>query len=109
MIRYAATLLVGFMLTSLTTHGLGQEIQIRRALVTAANGGNVASDGDIDPQDKTQRLLLLLPGEPLVVHLDLTINSKPFRMAREKLVDTLFKSADTDGDGTSTWEEGFAN
>jgi Ca2+-binding EF-hand superfamily protein len=109
MIRSITVTLVGWMLIGLTTRGAAQEAPIKRAQVTAVYGAAIASDADIDPQDNTQRLLLLLPRQPLVVHLDMTINGEPFRRAREKLVDILLKAADTDGDGTSTWDEGLAN
>lgn len=109
MSRSVATVFVGLMLATLFTQGFAQEAVIRRALVSTASGNNLGGAADIDPQDKTQRVLLLLPGQPLVVHFDLTIHSEPFRMAREKLVDALLKAADTDGDGKSTWDEAFAN
>ena len=77
MIRSRSALLVIVGLAFLPTPGLTQQTTIQRALVTAANGNTVATGIDIDPQDETQRLLLLLPGQPLVVHLDLTINGEP--------------------------------
>lgn len=109
MIRSPLAFVIAVTLASLSTFGLAQEITIQRSPVAAANVSNVTSDGDTDPQDKTQRLLLLLPDQPLVVHFDMTLHGEPFRMAREKLVDALLKAADTDGDGSSTWDEAFAN
>lgn len=60
---------------------------------------------NVDPQDKTERLLLLAPGGPLVIELAMTIDGQPFRAHRESLVDRVLKRCDKNGDGKVTWEE----
>jgi Ca2+-binding EF-hand superfamily protein len=52
-----------------------------------------------------ERLVLFLPGGPLVVELEMTIDGQPFRAARDELIDHALKLADRDGDGQATWSE----
>lgn len=58
-----------------------------------------------DPQDPHERFLVLTPGGPLVVRAAITIDGKPFRMARERLVSEMLAGADLDEDRLSTWKE----
>jgi Ca2+-binding EF-hand superfamily protein len=76
----------------------------------AAEGfsSEVADDSPKKPDpstDEPERLVLFLPGGPLVVELRMTIDGEPFRSAREELVDHALKLADRDGDGEATWSE----
>ncbi|MBT4868075.1 MAG: hypothetical protein HON53_23475 [Planctomycetaceae bacterium] len=64
---------------------------------------------DDDPNDPRERFLVLTPGGPVVVEARIMLDGKPFRLEREKLVAELLRSADTDGDGKPTWQEGVAN
>lgn len=64
---------------------------------------------DVDPNDDRERFLVLLPGGPIVVEARISLDGKPFRTAREKLVDEVLAQADTDGDGKPTWTEALAN
>ncbi|HEX7447508.1 MAG TPA: hypothetical protein VF306_08180, partial [Pirellulales bacterium] len=56
-----------------------------------------------------ERLILFLPGCPLVIELRMTIDGRPFAAAREELVDDALKLADRDGDGRPTWEEIYSD
>jgi Ca2+-binding EF-hand superfamily protein len=95
-----------------------QPVQRQTIVVTAGGaafqGGAFRGTGyviraDEDANDMNERLLLLTPRGPLVVELAMTLDGQPFRMHREKMVDELLKSADTDGDGQATWEEALSN
>jgi Ca2+-binding EF-hand superfamily protein len=52
-----------------------------------------------------ERMLLLAPGNPLVVELHLTIDDQPHTEALVRLVDEVLKLGDTDGDGRTMWKE----
>jgi hypothetical protein len=71
-------------------------------------GNGMRERESADPQDPVERFALLTPGGPLVVQAALTIDGQPFRLAREKLIDTMLAAADKDQDGTPTWEEALA-
>lgn len=64
---------------------------------------------DVDPQDGVERFALLLPAGPLIVEATMTLDGKPFRAAREALIDEMLTEGDTDGDGTVTWDEALQN
>lgn len=61
------------------------------------------------PDLAAERILLLLPREPLIVELRITIDGLPFRTPREGLVTEMLEAADRDGDGRATWGEVFAD
>jgi Ca2+-binding EF-hand superfamily protein len=61
----------------------------------------------VDVTDPVERFLLLLPGGPLVVQVALTVDGKPFRTAREALIDEMLAAVDTDKGGKATWQEAF--
>jgi len=52
-----------------------------------------------------ERILLLAPGNPIVVELHLTIDGQPHTEALVRLVDEVLKLGDTDGDGRTMWKE----
>lgn len=58
-----------------------------------------------NPDDTTERVLLLLPGAPLLAQLSITIDEQPFRRLREKQLDEIVSQADANGDGQVTWDE----
>ncbi|MDA1013334.1 MAG: hypothetical protein O3A00_02650 [Planctomycetota bacterium] len=64
---------------------------------------------DVDVNDATERFILLNPGGPLVVETSMTVDGKPFRTARESLVDELLAAADKDKDGKPTWDEALSS
>lgn len=84
-----------------------------QAQVQVAGAGpawTMARDREVvDEMDKTERMLVLTPAGPLVVQLELTVDGAPFRSPRERLVDQVLSSSDTDGDQQSTWAEALAN
>ncbi|HEV3003576.1 MAG TPA: hypothetical protein VGX78_03910 [Pirellulales bacterium] len=59
--------------------------------------------------DGTERLVLFLPGGPLVVEMRMTIDGRPFGAVREELIDELLRVADGDHDGKPTWAEVYAD
>ncbi|MBW8885046.1 MAG: hypothetical protein JF612_09790, partial [Planctomycetia bacterium] len=52
-----------------------------------------------------ERIILFLPGNPLIIELQLSIDEQPHTAALERLVDAVLKLADADGDGQTTWKE----
>lgn len=62
-----------------------------------------------DAADDRVRFMILVPEGPLVVEASVTIDGRPFRSEREKMVDQLLAAADTDRDGKSTWQEAGKN
>ncbi len=72
-------------------------------------GANIAVRESVDRQDNVERFLLLAPRGPIVVEAAIQLDGKPFRNAREKLIDEMMKAADTNGDGKATWKEALAN
>lgn len=88
----------------------GQAVVLQQAGGAAIGRGNVAqSRPDADPEDDKERFLLLAPTGPILIEAHVTVDGKPFRMAREKLVDELLAAADTNGDGKAEWEEALAS
>ena len=59
----------------------------------------------VDPKDPIERFALLTPVGPVVVEASITVAGKPFRVAREKLVDEYLATADANNDGEATWDE----
>jgi len=59
----------------------------------------------VDSNDPLERFLLLTPGGPLVVEVAMTIDGKPFRKAREKLIDEMLSAVKKDKDGKVAWKE----
>lgn len=57
------------------------------------------------PPISKERVVLLLPLNPLIIEFQLTIDGRPHTEALEKLVEDVSKMADTDGDGRPTWRE----
>jgi Ca2+-binding EF-hand superfamily protein len=53
----------------------------------------------------SERIVLLAPGNPIIIELQLTIDGQPHTAALERLVDEVLKLADTDGDGRTMWKE----
>jgi Ca2+-binding EF-hand superfamily protein len=57
------------------------------------------------PTYGTERIILFVPGSPLIIELQLNIDGQPHTEALEQLVDEVLKLADADGDGRTTWKE----
>ncbi len=70
-----------------------------------ADGYSTNVRTDVDRNDPVERFLLLTPRAPLIVEATVTVDGKPFRHLREKLVDEMLVNADVDKDGKATWEE----
>jgi Ca2+-binding EF-hand superfamily protein len=49
--------------------------------------------------------VVLAPTGPIIVEAHVTIDGKPFRLAREKLVDDMLTGAGADGDGKVKWQD----
>lgn len=62
---------------------------------------------DVDPDNPTERLLVFSPKGPFVVELDIYLQGKPYRRAREAIVDEVIRHADRNKDGKATWDEAF--
>ncbi len=60
---------------------------------------------EVDASDPKVRLLVLLPEGPLLARAVITIDGRPFREYREKMVTEALTGADRDGDGRVTWSE----
>jgi Ca2+-binding EF-hand superfamily protein len=69
-----------------------------------ADEETVATSPPAKPVSK-ERILLLAPGNPIVVELHLTIDGQPHTEALVRLVDEVLKLGDTDGDGRTMWKE----
>jgi Ca2+-binding EF-hand superfamily protein len=85
-----------------------QATQAQQAALLAARAGVAGRPSDretVDPQDPVERFALLTPGGPLIVQASLTIDGRPFRMAREELIGEMIAAADKDKDGQTTWAE----
>jgi Ca2+-binding EF-hand superfamily protein len=78
-----------------------------QAVVVRRSGGAVPAGvaADRDPGDPRERYLLLTPGGPLVMELSITIDGRPFRLAREKLVDEFLGQVAKNEERTMTWEQ----
>ena len=88
------------------------QVQVQGQGVVRMGGGttgNVQVRTKVDPQDNIERLLLLTPQGPIVVEAAITLDGRPFRIAREKLVGEMLQAADTDGNGKPTWKEALDN
>jgi len=72
-------------------------------------GGIGSVPENVDVNDKTERVLLLLSQSPLLVEVSMTIDGKPFRTSREALIDRLWQTVDTEKSGKPTWEQALAN
>ena len=59
--------------------------------------------------DRTIRLLLLLPGGPIILDADVTIDRRPFREIREKYIDRTLEAADLDRNGRVSLDEAVAD
>ena len=73
-------------------------------------GATQSSDSSADaapvvPPISRERIVLLAPGNPIIIELQLTIDGRPHTEALERLVDEVLKIADTDGDGRTMWKE----
>src|SRR5262245_33422343 len=51
------------------------------------------------PPVSKERIVLLAPGNPIIIELRLTIDGRPHTEALQRLVEEVLKLADTDGDG----------
>jgi Ca2+-binding EF-hand superfamily protein len=72
---------------------------------TKVVGMNYNVRKEVDRDDPIERILLLTPRAPLVVEVSMTIDGKPFRHPREKMVDEMLAAVDVNKDGKATWEE----
>jgi Ca2+-binding EF-hand superfamily protein len=61
------------------------------------------------PTFATERVLLLVPRNPLIVEFQLSIDGRPHTQAMDRLVEEVLKLADTDADGRPTWKEVVAS
>lgn len=79
--------------------------------VAAEHERGAAGEGEAAGRDSNAlaRLLLLTPEGPLLVELEITVDGRPFRTARQKLIDHLMRAADADGNGRVFWDELFDN
>lgn len=57
------------------------------------------------PEVPPQKLIVFTTNGPIRVDVQLWIDNEPFDHALESLIDHVLKLADTDQDGTATWEE----
>ena len=57
------------------------------------------------PVASRERIIVFVPGRPLLVDLHLTSDGQPHAEALDKLVAEVLKLADADGDGRTTWKE----
>jgi Ca2+-binding EF-hand superfamily protein len=73
----------------------------------AVNGGDQAAEtaAPSAPPVSKERIVLLAPGNPIIIDFELSIDGQPHTMALERLVDEVLKLADTDGDGRTMWKE----
>ncbi len=69
--------------------------------------GVIAIPNQVDPDDKTERMLLMIPRGLLVVDIDATINDRPFRVYREEVIEKIVNKADEDKNGRLTFDEVF--
>eukprot|EP00913_Durusdinium_trenchii_P023373 g21951.t1 len=83
--------------------------QIRAMRGRGVTSGTAGVRKDVDMKDNTERLLLLSPGGPVLVELEITLGGKPYRAMRENLITEMLKQSDTNKDGKVTWEEAFDN
>lgn len=81
-----------------------------RAAVAASQQRNLGYPvpAEVDPTNKSERMLLLLPDGSVIVETILTIDGQPFQAHREQMITDGLKEADVDGDGKATWVEAIA-
>jgi len=89
----------------------GVAVQQQRMIVRRAGRSQYTADvrDKVDRDDPTERVLVLSPKGPVIVELDIFLNGRPFRHAREAIVDEMFHLADTNDDGKRTWNELLQN
>src|SRR5438045_2682092 len=75
------------------------------SLAPVANVDAAPAEGPVSKE----RILVIAPGNPIIVELQLRIDGRPHAEALEKLVDEVLALADTDGDGRPTWKELIAS
>ena len=71
----------------------------------AATGAAAAPAAPSPPAFATERILLLPPGNPVIVEIQFSIDGRPHTDALDRLVAEVLAAADTDGDGRPTWQE----
>jgi hypothetical protein len=85
---------------------------------SVASGEGAAAEGSPDPEsaseetaapvyEPTARLLVATPGGPTIVDVELLVDGETPEQALAEFVDEILKLADTNGDGTPTWDEVF--
>jgi Ca2+-binding EF-hand superfamily protein len=74
-----------------------------------SRGSRIIVQQNVDREDRTERFLLLAPGAPLVVEVAISIDGKPYRVAREMLIDEMLTQADRNLDGKPTWKEALSS
>lgn len=89
------------------------QFKVRQVSQTAAAAAQRGYSGytipaEVDPANKSERVLLLLPGGPVVVETILTIDGQPFQSHREQMITDALQEADADNDGKVTWDEAVA-
>lgn len=67
--------------------------RLKQALLRQLNSMVPQIPQDLEEPSGTERILLLAPDEPLVIQLEMTIDGKPYRSGREKMVDELLEVA----------------
>lgn len=75
------------------------------AAETVGDNSQSASPSPSAGTEPRERFLLLLPNQPLIVDLIVTIHSQPHDIALRRLVDQDLASADINRDGRTTWKE----
>jgi Ca2+-binding EF-hand superfamily protein len=71
----------------------------------AAASASPAPAAPPPPTFATERILLLPPGNPVIVEIQFSIDGRPHTDALARLVADVLAVADTDGDGRPTWKE----
>ena len=90
----------------------GRQDDAQKAKVSAKSpntGGETVSQPTepppLPPLFAVERVLLLLPRNPLIIEFQLSIDGRPHTAAMDRLVEEVLKLADTDADGRPTWKE----
>lgn len=74
------------------------------------SGAAWADSGESAPAyEPTARLLVATPGGPTIVDVALIVDGETPEQALAEFVDEILKLADTNADGSPTWDEVFAN
>lgn len=73
----------------------------------APRASGAAPDGTLELPDAVprERVLLLAPGGPLVIDLELTIDDRPYDALMPELVADVLEQADADASGQVSWDE----